>query len=154
MRPVPSREHTSSAIPLRSERGIVMLTLEWNWLIMKAVQRWACCYAHAREWMGWIGWRRAARVGTARVRSKTSYNCRHIPLAVQHLSARAQNPNVDFSYLRAVTPPRCHVGASCERITLDRWDANRGSLSVWGSNVKRDRRVYRERIVLEKNQSK
>lgn len=67
MRPVPSREHTSSAIPFRSERAIVMLILEWNWLIMKAVQRWACCCAHTREWTGWIGWRRAARVGTARV---------------------------------------------------------------------------------------
>ncbi len=45
-------------------------------------------------------------------------------------SARAQNPNVDFSYSRAVTPPRCHVGVSCERIAGDRGDTNRGSLSV------------------------
>ncbi len=146
MRPVPSREHTSSAIPFRIERAIVMLTLEWNWLIMKAVQRWACCCAHAREWTGWIGWRRAARVGTARV----SLHQRN-PLARQQdflqLSSHSTR-RTTFSRTRAKTERRFLLSARSDASSLScrgfMWThycwpmGHRGSLSVWGARREED----------------
>lgn len=149
---VPFRVLTSSALPLRSEHGIVMLTFEWNSLIMKAVQRWVCCWAHARDR---LGWRRIARVGTARISLQQptllahSKTCRHILLAGQHLAARAQNLNVHSFYPRAVTPPCCHVGLHVNALLLTDGTQTEGH-SVWGGNVKSVRRVYNDRIILEK----
>lgn len=73
-----------------------MLTFAWNWLIMKAVQRWVRCCAHAREWTSWIRWRRVARVGTARVSLH-----RRTPLARQQDLSSHSARRTTFSRTRA-----------------------------------------------------
>lgn len=88
------------------------------------------CWAHARDQ---LGWRRIARVGTARISLQQptliahSKTCRHILLAGQHLYLKSKPP---FLLSARSDASLLSCRASCERITVDRWDTNRGSLGV------------------------
>lgn len=93
----------------------------------------------ARERVDQLGWRRIVRVGTARISlhrrtllalSKTSYDIVVTLLTGQHLAARAQNLKRLFLLSARSDASLLSCRASCERITVDRWDTNRGSLSV------------------------